>query len=89
MPVKGVLITLEDDPDRAEAAIATLRGTAGIEVGEIKDKWLPLVVESPNEREMLRPGEILVIRSAKRDASLVGMAKARLPLNLRPVYSSS
>ena len=51
MPVKGVLVTLEDDPVRADAAIATLRGKAGFELGERNEKWLPLVVESPSERE--------------------------------------
>ena len=57
MPVKGVLVTLGDDPVRTEAAISQLEARPDIELGERREKWLPLVIEAPTEaasREVFR-----------------------------------
>jgi len=51
MSIKGVLITLENDPDRAKEAISILQERRGIEVGEIKEQWLPLTIETSSESE--------------------------------------
>ncbi|MEX0321373.1 MAG: hypothetical protein AB3N63_04400 [Puniceicoccaceae bacterium] len=49
MAVKGVLVTLSDDPILAGAALQALRLKPGIELGELQDKWLPLVLETEDE----------------------------------------
>ncbi len=57
MPVKGLLVTLDEDPDRAAAAQSLLRDRTEIELGELNEKWLPLVMDTPTEimsKELLR-----------------------------------
>jgi hypothetical protein len=49
MAVKGVLVTLDEDPVLAGAALQALRAKPGVELGELQERWLPLVVESADE----------------------------------------
>ena len=49
MPVKGLLITLDEDPDRAAAAQLLMSERTEIELGELNKKWLPLVMDTPTE----------------------------------------
>lgn len=49
MPVKGLLITLDEDPDRAAAAQLLMSERTEIELGELNEKWQPLVMDTPTE----------------------------------------
>ncbi len=49
MAVKGVLVTLSEDPILSGAALQALRAKPGIELGELQEKWLPLVLEAEDD----------------------------------------
>lgn len=51
MPVKGLLITLDEDSQKAASAVEEMSARPDIEVGELNEKWLPVVVESSDEYE--------------------------------------
>lgn len=51
MPVKGLLITLDSDAERASLAQTQLSERREIELGEVNEKYLPLVLDTPTERE--------------------------------------
>ena len=51
-PIAGLTLTLDDDAVLAAEAIECLRAHAGIEVGERKNRWLPLVIEAGGAREV-------------------------------------
>lgn len=49
MPVKGLLITLDDDPEKAASALSLLNARKEVELGELQGKYLPLVIDTANE----------------------------------------
>jgi hypothetical protein len=51
MPVNGLMVTLSADPERASWALGMIDGHHGIEAGERHDRWLPVVVETRDDRE--------------------------------------
>ena len=51
MPVKGLLITLDEDSAKAASATAQLRAHEGIELGEQKERYLPVVIDVDKEPE--------------------------------------
>ncbi len=51
MPISGLLITLDRDPGRRDAARTALEQHPAIEIGEGKDHRLPIVVDTPTSEE--------------------------------------
>lgn len=50
MPVKGLLITLDQDPEKAASALSLLTARKEVELGEQKEKYLPLVIDTGTEQ---------------------------------------
>lgn len=51
MPVNGLMVTLSADPERAARALGMIDGHDGIELGERHDRWLPVAVDTRDDRE--------------------------------------
>lgn len=50
--VISLVLRLHEDAALRTATLATLRACAGIELGAVRDSWLPLVAETPTPREL-------------------------------------
>ncbi|MHC4303426.1 MAG: chaperone NapD [Planctomycetota bacterium] len=54
MPISGLLITLDDDPNASETAISTLKADPRIDVGEQRGPYLPVVADTAGKQENQR-----------------------------------
>jgi len=51
MPVKGLLITLIEDPEKVASATEQLNAREEIELGERTGRYLPIVIDAETEAE--------------------------------------
>lgn len=49
MSVSGLVITLSEEPSARDRALESLEAYPGIERGQLSDRWLPVVVERPDD----------------------------------------
>lgn len=47
--VKGVILTLVNDGQKVQSAIAAISEHPDMKVGELQKKWLPVVIDSESE----------------------------------------
>ncbi|MBK1791811.1 hypothetical protein [Persicirhabdus sediminis] len=50
MPVNALLLTLNDSLEQRKSALEQLSNHSQIEVGQLEDRWLPVVAESNNTK---------------------------------------
>ncbi len=50
MPVNGLMLTLTADKSSVARVVETIQARPEIELGELQDRWLPLVVDAPDQR---------------------------------------
>lgn len=50
MPVNGLLVKLSMDPRLADAALARISERPEVMLGDARERWQPLVVDSPDVR---------------------------------------
>lgn len=50
MPVNGLMLTLTAGESSVLRVLETIRARPEVELGELQDRWLPLVIEAPDER---------------------------------------
>ncbi len=50
MPINGLMVTLSSDAGLAEQACSSMRSRADLELGERRDRWLPLVADTDSDR---------------------------------------
>ncbi len=48
MPVNGLLLTLSPDPGLADDARIRIAAHCGTELAPVRDRWLPIAVETPD-----------------------------------------
>lgn len=51
MPINGLMVTLSPHPEQAALACARIAEKPELELGERKDRWLPLVADTRDDRE--------------------------------------
>lgn len=51
MPINGLMVTLSSDPTLAADVCERIDGRAELEPGDRRDRWLPLVADTRDDRE--------------------------------------
>lgn len=50
MPVNGLMLTLTSDDRSISGVLEAIRTRTEVELGELQDRWLPVVTDTPDQR---------------------------------------